>query len=177
MLETLQELPVARELIVIIIAALPIFELRGAIPVAINTFNFTWYYAFLLALIGNLLPVPVVLLFMNSVVRLLSRFTIFRRFFAWVFQRTQRNYRRMQKYETIGLTLFVSVPLPVTGAWTGSIAAVLLGIPFKRSFVAIALGVVIAGVIVTCLSLLGWLGAILAGLGLLLAVAFGLWRW
>lgn len=176
MLESLENLPIARELIVIIIAMLPIFELRGAIPVAINVFQFPWYYAFLLALIGNLLPVPFVLLFLNAVVRLLGRFKLLRRFFDWVFQRTRRHTGSIQKYETIGLTLFVGIPLPFTGAWTGSIAAVLLGMPFWRSLVPITVGVLMAGVIMTCLSLLGWWGAIIAGVGLAAAAAFGLWK-
>jgi len=175
-LESLQNLPLARELIVVIIAMLPIFELRGAIPVAINVFHFHWYYALLLAIIGNLLPIPFILLFIDGVVKLLSKIAIFKRFFDWVFARTKRHTGSIQKYETIGLAIFVGIPLPFTGAWTGALAAEILGMSFWRAFVSIIVGVLIAGAIVTCLSLLGWWGAIIAGVGLTAAAVFGLWR-
>jgi uncharacterized membrane protein len=72
--------------------------------------------------------------------------------------------------------LFVAIPLPMTGAWTGSLAAVLLGLKFKHAFLSIFAGIVIAGSIVTCLSLLGWIGAIIAGIGLIGLAVFSLWR-
>ena len=165
-----------KELVVLIIAALPIFELRGALPVAINVFHFPWYYALSLAIIGNLLPVPFILLLLDTVTRILSRFSLFDRFFKWLFAYTRRRGEMIEKYERIGLVLFVAIPLPVTGAWTGSIAAVLLGMSFKRAMLSIFLGVLIAGVIVTCLTLLGWVGAIIAGIILCASAAVGLWR-
>jgi uncharacterized membrane protein len=176
LLDALTELKILRELIVVIIAALPIFELRGAIPVAINLFKFPWYYAFFLAFIGNLIPVPFILLFFEGIVKLLSRIELFRRFFNWLFIRTQRRSASIQKYERIGLMIFVAIPLPLTGAWTGALVAVLLRMPFWRSLIAIALGVLIAGVIVTCLSLLGWIGAIIASVALCIMAIFGLWK-
>jgi uncharacterized membrane protein len=139
-------------------------------------FHFEWYYAFLLAFIGNLLPVPFILLFLRSIVKLLSRIDLFRRFFDWLFTRTQRRSASIQKYERIGLMIFVAVPLPLTGAWTGAIIAVLVGMPFWRAFISIALGVLIAGVIVTCLSLLGWIGAVIAAVALCVIAILGLWK-
>lgn len=174
MLDNLLNLELAHELIVFIIATLPIFELRGAIPVAINVFHFPWYSAFLIAVAGNLLPVPFILLFLKSIVKLLSRIKIFRNIFNWLFERTQHRSASIQKYERIGLAIFVAIPLPLTGAWTGAFAAVLIGMPFWRSFIAIAVGVLIAGVIVTCLSLLGWIGAIIAGVALCILAILGL---
>lgn len=158
------------------LAASPISELRGAIPLAILEFDFPWYYAYIIAVIGNMLPVPFILLLLNAVTRILSRFTLFDRFFKWLFTYTRRRGILIEKYERVGLVLFVAIPLPVTGAWTGSIAAVLLGMTFRRAILSIFLGVVIAGIIVTCLTLLGWVGAVIAGIVLCAFAAVGLWR-
>jgi uncharacterized membrane protein len=174
--EELLSLGFSKELVVLIISALPVFELRGAIPVAINLFHFSWYYALLLAVIGNLLPVPVILLFLNVVTRYLSRVGFFDRFLQWLFEHTRKRGSIIERYERIGLTLFVAIPLPFTGAWTGSVAAVLLGLRFKSAMLYIFIGILIAGIIVTCLSLLGWVGAVIAGIGLGSLAAFGLWK-
>ncbi|MFC1860125.1 COG2426 family protein [Chloroflexota bacterium] len=141
---------------VLILAASPVSELRGAIPWAILKLHFPWYYAFFVAIIGNLLPVPFILLFLNAFARLLSRIGIFRRMLNWLFERTKRRGKIIARYERIGLALFVAIPLPVTGAWTGSLAAVLFGLKFKHAFLSIFIGVLIAGVIVTCATFLGW---------------------
>ncbi|MFC2012600.1 COG2426 family protein [Chloroflexota bacterium] len=151
----LVSLGLARELVVIITSALPILELRGGIPVAMALFDFPWYYALMLAVIGNLLPVPLILLFLNSVIPLFSRVKFFDRFLSWLFERTRRRGRIIERYKRIGLILFVAIPLPVTGAWTGSLAAVLFGMRFRYAFLSILIGVLIAGIIVTCLSYFG----------------------
>jgi len=143
-------------LAVLAIAASPISELRGAIPVAITTFHFPWYYAFLLALIGNLLPVPFILLFLDAASRFLSKVRFFNRILKWLFERTRRRGKIIERYERIGLILFVAIPLPVTGAWTGSLAAVLFGLKFKHAFLSIFAGLLIAGTIVTCVTIFGW---------------------
>ena len=174
--EQLLALGFSKEIVVIIIASLPIFELRGAIPVAINLFHFTWYYALFLAIIGNILPVPFILLFLDIASRLLSRIGFFDRLLHWLFERTRRQGKVVERYERIGLALFVAIPLPVTGAWTGSLAAVLFSIKFNYAFLSIFIGVFIAGIIVTCLSLLGWAGAVIAGIGLSGLAISGLWR-
>jgi uncharacterized membrane protein len=174
--EELLSLGFSKELVVLIISALPIFELRGAIPVAINLFHFPWYYALLLAIIGNLLPVPVILLFLDAISRWLSRVGFFNRFLQWLFEHTKRRGRIIERYEQIGLALFVAIPLPFTGAWTGSLLAVLFGLKFKNAILAIFVGILIAAIIVTCLCLLGWVGAIIAGIGLGSLAVFGLWK-
>ena len=160
---------------VLILAAMPISELRGAIPWAILGLNFPWYSAYVIAVIGNLLPVPVILLFLNTIYRVLGKTVFFRRFFNWLFKITERRSGMILKYKRIGLILFVAIPFPVTGAWTGALAAVLLGLKPRAAFWYICLGVLIAGVIVTCLSLLGWVGALIAGIGLsiLVFISFG----
>jgi uncharacterized membrane protein len=175
-LEQLLGLEISDILKVLGLAASPISELRGAIPLAILEFDFPWYYAYIVAVIGNMLPVPFILLFLNTATRILSRFTLFDRFFKWLFALTRRRGTLIEKYERIGLVLFVAIPLPITGAWTGSIAAVLLGMSFRRAILSVFLGVLIAGVIVTCLTLLGWVGAVIAGVVLCILAAFGMWR-
>ncbi len=166
----------SKELVVLVISALPVLELRGALPVAINLFHFPWYYALLLAIIGNLAPVPFLLLFFNTFSRLLSKIGIFEKMLHWLFERTRQRGKIINRYERIGLVLFVAIPLPVTGAWTGSLAAVLFGLKFKHAFLSILIGVFIAGIIVTCLALLGWIGAIIAGIGFSGLAVFGLWK-
>ncbi|MFC2021598.1 COG2426 family protein [Chloroflexota bacterium] len=175
-LEELLSLDLSNVLAVLAIAASPVSELRGAIPIAIVGFHFPWYYAFLLAIIGNLLPVPLLLLFFDILSRLLIKIGIPERMFHWLLERTRRRGKLIERYERIGLMLFVAIPLPITGAWTGSLAAVLFGIKFKHAFLSIFIGILIAGSIVTCLSLLGWTGAIIAGLGLIGLAVFSLWR-
>lgn len=165
------------ELAVFITSMLPIIELRGALPMAINLFKIPWFKAFLISYIGNLVPVPVILWLLGPIVRLLSRIRIFNGFFNWLFERTRRKGNKViEKYEEIGLLAFVAIPLPGTGAWTGALIAFLFGLDFKKSLIVISLGVLIAGVIVTCLCLLGWAGAIIAGVGLILLAVLGFWR-
>lgn len=175
--DELVNLGIAREIIVIILSALPIFELRGAIPIAINLFHFSWYYTLFLAIIGNMLPVPIILLFLDLFVKILRKIRWTSRLVDWVFDSTWQKTGMIQKYKRVGLTLFVGIPLPFTGAWTGSIAATILDIPFKRAFISILLGVIIAGIIVTALSYMGWTGAIIAALALCIGAIIGTWRW
>ncbi len=176
MLEELISSNISKELIVIIVAILPIAELRGALPLAINLFHMPWYWALILAVIGNMLPVPFLLLFLESLAKWVNRIESGRKLVDWVFQRTRRRSGLIEKYEKIGLALFVAIPLPLTGAWTGAIAAFLLGLKFSHAFLSIFAGVVIAGAIVTGLCLLGWIGAIIAGVGLAVLAVAGLWR-
>ena len=176
MIDAILDLTLVKELLVIIISALPIAELRVSIPIAITQLDFSWYYAYLLAVIGNMLPVPFILLFLEGATRLLSRVPLFKKWLDWLFERTRQRGKIIQKYKRIGLVLFVAIPLPVTGAWTGALAAVLFGIGFKQAFFSIFLGVLIAGVIVTCLTMLGWTGAIIAGIALCGLAVFWLLR-
>lgn len=145
----------------IIIAMMPIAELRGAIPLAlapvgIGGFGMSAPEAYILAVVGNMIPVIPLLLFLEPVSNFLRRWKVGDMFFTWLFARTHRNHtERFEKYGTLALTIFVAIPLPVTGAWTGCAAAFVLGIKFKHALFAIFLGVLIAGVIVTTLSLTG----------------------
>ncbi|ABE52292.1 COG2426 family protein [Methanococcoides burtonii] len=140
----------------IILSALPISELRGAIPIAIGVYEIGPVEAYLLAVLGNLLPVIPLLLFLEPVSAFLRRFKIGDMFFTWLFTRTrQKHSESMEKYGTLALTLFVAIPLPVTGAWTGCAAAFVFGIKFRHALIAIVAGVLIAGIVVTLLTLAG----------------------
>ncbi len=162
MLDAFLRLNLPAEVVTILISAVPVIELRGAVPVAIQTFQFPWYYAFILAVIGNMLPVPFLLLLWSGLSRLLERVSFFRQPIHWLHERTVRRSQGIERYGFIGLLIFVAVPLPLTGAWTASLVAVLLGMRFWPSFFSILGGVIIAGIIVVGLSLLGWWGVAIA---------------
>ncbi len=159
----LQEKGIPKEIIVITISMLPIFELRGAIPIGQKILGLSWWFTFILAFIGNMLPIPFILLFLEPVSKWLRKIVIFDRFLEWLFARTRKRSEIIRKYEALGLILFVAIPLPITGAWTGSVAAFLFGIRFYNAILAISMGVFIAGCIVTALTVLGVWGAIIAG--------------
>lgn len=161
---------------VFLMAAAPIWELRGSIPTGIYALHLPWPEVFIISLLGNIFPVPFILLFLNPVSKFLSKNKFLEGILNWVLQRTRRQSALVVKYEKIGLMLFVAIPLPGTGAWSGALVAFLLGMGLKSALLSITLGVLIAGVIVLTLCLLGWLGALLAGGGLLLLAILGLWK-
>ncbi len=145
------------ELITVIISMLPIVELRGAIPWALAGppigGGLPVYSAVFFAIIGNLIPVIPLLLFFEKIYKWLSPVPVFNRFFEWLFNRTRKKGELIEKYEFWGLVVFVGIPLPVTGAWTGTLAAFLFGIKLWKSFLAIILGLLMSSTIVTLLSL------------------------
>lgn len=160
---------------IVAISLLPIVELRGAIPVGhvlIGDDDETthlgaedWRRAgkvFLWAVVGNMLPLPFILLLLGPLTRLAMKWGPGKRFFDWLFARTRRKTADIEKYGFWGLAIFVAVPLPVTGAWTGAMAAWLLGIRPMPAFISILLGVLVAGCIMTALSLMGWWGLAVA---------------
>jgi uncharacterized membrane protein len=140
---------------VVLISATPIGELRAGIPTAYFAYDFPWYYAYLFSVLGNLLPIPFILFFLDRVTNVLSRVGLLDRIIKWVFDRSRRRGERIERVEGLGLTLFVSVPLPITGGWTGALIAFLRGMDRRRAFMYITLGVLIAGVIVTALCVTG----------------------
>ncbi|HNQ43556.1 MAG TPA: small multi-drug export protein, partial [Candidatus Cloacimonadota bacterium] len=101
-------------LIVLIISMLPVIELRGSIPVAIMLFKMPWYEAVLLSVAGNMIPIPLILLFIDAFFSLLNRIPIGARFTQWLFARTRRKGKAIERYEAIGLVTFVGIPLPGT---------------------------------------------------------------
>ncbi len=142
----LQEIPPA--IWVVITGAAPVFELRGAIPLAWQL-GFDPLPAFILAVLGNLLPIIPLLLLLQIVREFLEkRVPVFQSFFAWLDRRTYKRSDRVKKYGVFGLIILTAIPLPTTGAWTASLAAVLFKLPFWSSFFAILTGVIIAGILV-----------------------------
>jgi len=152
-IESLSYLP--KELVVIIISALPIFELRLGLPVAIFIFNFSYPKALLFSVIGNILPIIPILLFLEPISSYLVKFKLWKKFFDWFFARTQKKAEIVHRYEAIGLMLFVSIPLPVTGIWTGCVAASIFKIKFRYAFFACVCGAIIAGIVVSILCFTG----------------------
>ncbi|HER24865.1 MAG TPA: ligand-binding protein SH3 [Candidatus Atribacteria bacterium] len=112
------------------------------------------FWAYIYAVLGNILPAIFLLLFLKPFSEYLSRFYYFDIFFKWLFKRTRRNTQeKFEKYGALFLLLFVAIPLPVTGAWTGSVAAFIFGIRFFYAFPSIVGGVMISGIIVSLASL------------------------
>ncbi len=147
MLDWIRELPAGPS--VFLMSMLPIVELRGGIPFGVSVHGMGYLQVYLIAVLGNLLPVVPLLLALGPVERFLGRWRPMRRFFDWVFARSRRKGKLIERYKFLGLLLFVGIPLPVTGAWTGAAAAYVFGLPLKRSFPAIVLGVMLAGVVVS----------------------------
>ena len=148
LVENLSFLP--PELIVVVISAMPILELRGGIPFAFLA-GLSYGEALFYSLLGNLLPIIPILILFRPLSTYLMRFPIYRSFFDWLYNRTMNKSANVEKYGAIGLILFTAVPLPTTGAWTACLAAILFFIPFRAAFLAISTGVVIAGVGVSLL--------------------------
>ncbi len=146
-----------KEAVVFLIAMFPIVELRGAIPWALSPAMggaLPWYSALLAAVLGNMAPIPLILAFLGRVSSWLSeRSRLAGIFFEWLFRRTRRKGGPIERYGHLGLVLFVAIPLPVTGGWTGAVAAFLFGFGFWRSLGCIAAGILLAGVVVTLASM------------------------
>ncbi len=146
-------LDLSPRLLTFLIAALPISELRGAIPYALFTGELGWQEAYVFAVLGNFLPVIPLLLFLERVSDWLRRYPGWDRFFNWFFARARRKGKVIERFKALGLVVFVAIPLPVTGAWTGCAAAFLFKIPLRLAIPAVACGILIAGVVVTLASL------------------------
>ena len=141
------------EVTTVVLAMLPISELRGAIPYAMTIGNMPWQEAYVIAVIANFIPAIFLVHFIGPISEALRRFRLFDRFFDWLFARTRRRGKLIERFEILGLILFVAVPLPVTGAWTGSVCAFIFGVKKRVALPAIFAGIMIAGVIVTLASL------------------------
>jgi uncharacterized membrane protein len=143
------------ELAVLLVAGLPVVELRGALPVGL-ALGLHPAWAFTLSVLGNMLPVPLVFLLLDPVTRRLMSLPRVSAWIATYLDRTRKKSGQIRKYGFWGLVVFVGVPLPGTGAWTGAIAASLLGLKFGQSMLALFLGTVLAGIAVLVLCLLGY---------------------
>ena len=141
---------VGKELCVFFCSMLPVIELRGAIPMAF-ALGLPWWQAYLISVLGNLLPVPFILLLINLVIKWMSssKVTFFNKIANFLLKKVEKNRERIEKYSFWGLFLFVAIPLPMTGAWTGSLVAAVVGVKPLKAFLSVLLGVLLAGVIVT----------------------------
>lgn len=138
----------SNEFYVLLTAMAPYAELRLAIPVALN-FGLSAYEAFILSVIGNMIPVIPLMLLIEPISRWLGHIPILKKFFDYVFAKGRRHQGKVHKYGYWGLTIFIAIPLPMTGAWMGTVLAVVMGLRKRYAFIAILLGVLIAGLIMT----------------------------
>jgi uncharacterized membrane protein len=134
-----------------LIAMIPLAELRGSIAIANQSFHIPLWQAFLVSVVANMIPIPFILLFLGPASDWLMKHSkIMERFFNWLFDRTRRKLQKQYEvYAEIALGIFVAIPLPLTGAWSGAVAAFIFDIPFKKALFWIFLGVVGAGLAVT----------------------------
>lgn len=137
----------------------PWLEARYIIPYAMLELHWNWWQAFPLAVAGNMLPIPFILLFFQYVEKFLLKYKFWTRIMDWLFSRTRKKAdSKIRKYEYLGLLVFVAVPLPFTGAWTGALIAYLFGLKFSKSLLTIFIGVVVAALIMIIVTLyVGWL--------------------
>ncbi|MCI8513916.1 MAG: small multi-drug export protein [Lachnospiraceae bacterium] len=141
---------VSKEMLVFIVSMVPILELRGGIIVASLLGIEMWRAVFFCGL-GNIIPVPFILLFITPIFGWLKRTRFFKPLVEKLETKAMSKSEKIEKYEFWGLVLFVGIPLPGTGAWTGSLVAALLGIRFRKALPAILLGIVLAMIIMTVL--------------------------
>lgn len=139
------------ELTVLFTSALPLIELRGAIPVGI-ALGMSPLHATLLSLVGSMIPVPFILFTIRPIFNYLKETKTFNKLVHKLTHKSMSKSGRIQKYGVLGLILFVGVPLPGTGVWSGSLAASLLDMRFKYAFPAILIGNIIAAILIMTLS-------------------------
>ena len=140
-----------KEFAVFIISLMPILELRGGL-LAASLLDIEFSRAAIICVIGNILPIPFVLLLLKYVLNLFEKWHVTKKIVTWLEKKVEEKREQIDKYGYLGLILFVGIPLPGTGAWTGSLIAVVLGMDRKKSFICILLGVAIAAVIMSILS-------------------------
>lgn len=154
-IETLSGVP--RDIVCFIISMVPILELRGGL-IAAAVFKLPWLRALLFCIAGNMLPMPFVLLLITKIFDILRKTKLFRPLVEKLETRALSKKDKLEKAEFWGLVLFVGIPLPGTGGWTGSLLAALLGIRFKKAFPAVILGILLAATIMSLVSyVIPWL--------------------
>ena len=138
---------------VVICSMIPIIELRGAIPLG-AALGLPWWQNYIISVIGNFVPVPFILLFINAILRWMasSKVKFFNKVANWLFAKAEKNREKIEKYAFWGVALFVAIPLPATGAWTGSLVAAVFNMKFWKSMLSALIGILIAGVVLTLIS-------------------------
>lgn len=140
-----------KEVVIFIISLFPILELRGGM-LAATLLHIPFVRALVICIIGNLLPIPFILMFLEFILNILDKWSFTSKFVKWLHKKVESNRGQIDKYGYLGLILFVGIPLPGTGAWTGSLIAVVLGLDKKKSFICIILGVLLASIIMSIVS-------------------------
>ncbi len=145
------------ELQTFILAMTPIGELRASIPFAVELHQMSWFSAYLISVIGNMIPVFFIFIFLDPVVSFFSRISkTFEKMINVLFKKTKKdNEKRIKKRGYLALIGFTAIPLPISGAWTASLVAYLFGLDYKKSFGSIFIGVLLAGFIVLGILRLG----------------------
>lgn len=135
----------------IVVAMAPVVELRGAIPIG-TAMGLNYWVAFIAAVIGNMIPVPFIMLFIRQIFNWMRKSKTFGKLVDKLETRAHSKGEVVKKYETLGLFILVAIPLPGTGAWTGALIATLLDMKIKRAFPTIMAGVIVAGIIITVIT-------------------------
>ena len=141
---------IVKYLITLVIGMTPILEIRGAIPVGVGM-GLSYFESFIAGFIGNIIPIYFIVKYIRPLFDFFGRFKFFKKIIDWATEKATRKIEeseRLQNFTAVGLFLFVSIPLPGTGAWVGSLIANFLNVPFKKAFLPLALGVLVAGLIV-----------------------------
>lgn len=139
------------ELISFIISLFPVLELRGGL-VAATFLGIDWWKAFIYCFIGNMLPIPFILLFIRKIFDLMKKKKPLDKFVHKMEEKADKHSDKIEKYSLLGLFLLVAIPLPGTGAWTGALVAALMDMRISRALPVIAIGVIVAGIIVATVS-------------------------
>ncbi len=144
---------ISNEVYVFIVSLLPILELRAAIPLG-AALGMNIFECYFLSVLGNILPIPFILIFIKKILEYMSscKIKLFNKVSNFLITKAEKRSDKVNKYSLLGLFLFVAVPLPGTGAWTGSLVAALMGMRFKKSFFSIFCGVLVAGLLMTVAS-------------------------
>ena len=140
-------------LVVFIISVCPILECRLGMFTAIVLLEMNPFVGFIISFLGNILPIPFILLLINWIFKVLKKVPGINKAIFWLENKTMKKRDKIDKYGIWGLLIFVAIPLPGTGGWTGALLASLLELDKKKSFLVISLGVFVAGLIITVLSL------------------------
>lgn len=151
MLDSLFATSLSKAITLLTISAMPVVELRAAIPIGAAQ-GLPFWETYLMCILGNMLPVPFAILFTQKIFGYLKQTKLFRRPTLWIENHVMKKAPTLYKYHFLGLVILVAIPLPGTGAWTGAILSALLGMRMKRSLPAILLGVVIAATVVAGMS-------------------------
>lgn len=142
---------IPNEILIMAISMIPVIELRVAIPVAF-AMGMEWWKALIICIIGNILPVPFIVVYMKPLFNFFRKSRFFVGAVEWLEKRTMKKAETVLKYSAIALFAFVAIPLPGTGAWTGAMIAAILGMRLKHAMPAISIGVLTAGIIMCMLS-------------------------